>query len=106
MRSSHGMHIAPAPSEPNAYGGLADDASAAVPSLLAVHSVWRLNRIPTLKIIDFGLSNMVKSLEFQHTPCGSPHYVAPEVLRGTPTTTTTVHVAALLQLMSMTKQVD
>jgi 5'-AMP-activated protein kinase, catalytic alpha subunit len=31
-----------------------------------------------LKIIDFGLSNILNKGEFLETPCGSPNYASPE----------------------------
>ncbi|KAI9003085.1 kinase-like domain-containing protein [Gaertneriomyces semiglobifer] len=34
-----------------------------------------------LMLTDFGLSKMVKEDEFLKTTCGTPHYVAPEILR-------------------------
>ena len=36
----------------------------------------------TLKIIDFGLSNMYKKSELLNTQCGSPCYAAPEMISG------------------------
>ena len=37
---------------------------------------------PPLKLIDFGLSKIVQPHEVLSEPCGTLHYVAPEVLRG------------------------
>ncbi len=34
----------------------------------------------TVKITDFGLSNLMKDGKYLKTPCGSPNYTAPEVL--------------------------
>ena len=38
----------------------------------------------TLKIIDFGLSNMYQGNEKLKTACGSPCYAAPEMIAGKP----------------------
>ena len=35
-----------------------------------------------LKIVDFGLSNIYKTQEKLKTPCGSPCYAPPEMIRG------------------------
>jgi serine/threonine protein kinase len=35
-----------------------------------------------LKLADFGLANILKPNELMHLACGTPGYVAPEVLRG------------------------
>jgi carbon catabolite-derepressing protein kinase len=35
-----------------------------------------------IKIIDFGLSNLMKDGKYVKTPCGSPNYAAPEVISG------------------------
>lgn len=35
-----------------------------------------------IKIVDFGLSNTYKKGEFLKTPCGSPCYAAPEMIKG------------------------
>lgn len=35
-----------------------------------------------LKIVDFGLSNTYKKMDLLKTPCGSPCYAAPEMLKG------------------------
>jgi len=34
----------------------------------------------TVKIADFGLSNLMKDGKFMKTDCGSPNYAAPEVI--------------------------
>ena len=34
------------------------------------------------KIVDFGLSNTYKKGELLKTPCGSPCYAAPEMIKG------------------------
>jgi 5'-AMP-activated protein kinase, catalytic alpha subunit len=36
----------------------------------------------SIKIVDFGLSNTYKKGEHLKTPCGSPCYAAPEMIRG------------------------
>jgi 5'-AMP-activated protein kinase catalytic alpha subunit len=36
----------------------------------------------TVKIADFGLSNLMKDGKFLKTSCGSPNYAAPEVISG------------------------
>jgi len=36
----------------------------------------------TIKIADFGLSNLMKDGKFLSTSCGSPNYAAPEVICG------------------------
>lgn len=36
----------------------------------------------TIKIADFGLSNLMKDGKFLKTSCGSPNYAAPEVISG------------------------
>ena len=36
----------------------------------------------TIKIVDFGLSNLMKDGKFLRTSCGSPNYAAPEVISG------------------------
>jgi 5'-AMP-activated protein kinase catalytic alpha subunit len=36
----------------------------------------------TIKIVDFGLSNLMKDGKFLKTSCGSPNYAAPEVIDG------------------------
>lgn len=35
-----------------------------------------------LRIVDFGLSNTYKKTDLLKTPCGSPCYAAPEMLKG------------------------
>ena len=35
-----------------------------------------------IKIVDFGLSNIIMDGKFLKTSCGSPNYAAPEVLSG------------------------
>jgi serine/threonine protein kinase len=35
-----------------------------------------------IKIIDLGLSNLIKDGEFLKTSCGSANYAAPEVING------------------------
>lgn len=35
-----------------------------------------------IKIVDFGLSNTYKKGELLKTPCGSPCYAAPEMIKG------------------------
>ena len=35
-----------------------------------------------LRIVDFGLSNTYKKNDALKTPCGSPCYAAPEMLKG------------------------
>jgi len=34
----------------------------------------------TIKIADFGLSNLMKDGKFMKTDCGSPNYAAPEIV--------------------------
>ena len=41
-----------------------------------------LARDNSVKIADFGLSNLMRDGEFLHTSCGSPNYAAPEVICG------------------------
>ncbi|XP_054792074.1 SNF1-related protein kinase catalytic subunit alpha KIN10-like [Prosopis cineraria] len=41
-----------------------------------------LSSIGYLKIIDFGLSNVMREGQFLQTCCGSPNYVAPEIIAG------------------------
>jgi len=36
----------------------------------------------TIKICDFGLSNLMKDGKFLKTSCGSPNYAAPEIIEG------------------------
>ncbi len=36
----------------------------------------------TVKIADFGLSNLMKDGKYLKTPCGSPNYAAPEIITG------------------------
>lgn len=36
----------------------------------------------SVKIADFGLSNMMQDGDFLKTSCGSPNYAAPEVISG------------------------
>jgi 5'-AMP-activated protein kinase catalytic alpha subunit len=36
----------------------------------------------SIKIVDFGLSNTYKKGELLKTPCGSPCYAAPEMIKG------------------------
>ena len=36
----------------------------------------------TIKIVDFGLSNLIENGELLKTPCGSPCYAAPEMISG------------------------
>jgi BR serine/threonine kinase len=42
-----------------------------------------LDEFDNIKIADFGFARWVKS-NIAETPCGSPHYAAPEVIRGVP----------------------
>jgi len=41
-----------------------------------------LRMIPTIKIADFGMSRLQPMRSSCQTSCGSPHYAAPEVIRG------------------------
>ncbi len=41
-----------------------------------------LDATNTIKIVDFGLSNLMKDGKFLKTSCGSPNYAAPEVISG------------------------
>jgi serine/threonine protein kinase len=41
-----------------------------------------LDEHKNIKIVDFGMSNMMKEGKLLETSCGSPHYAAPEVIRG------------------------
>ena len=41
-----------------------------------------LDESNTIKIADFGLSNLMKDGKYLKTACGSPNYAAPEVLMG------------------------
>ena len=41
-----------------------------------------LDKKKNIKLVDFGLSNIYKNNELLSTPCGSPSYAAPEMLRG------------------------
>ena len=36
----------------------------------------------TLKLADFGLAQIVTPMKHLHTACGTPGYVAPEILKG------------------------
>lgn len=36
----------------------------------------------TIKLADFGFSNLMKDGKFLATSCGSPNYAAPEVIAG------------------------
>ena len=38
----------------------------------------------SIKIIDFGLSNIMEDGKALMTSCGSPNYAAPELIRGEP----------------------
>nr|VWO94551.1 Multicopper oxidase [Ganoderma boninense] len=38
---------------------------------------------PIVKVADFGLAKMVDSVTFLHTMCGTPEYLAPEVVKNT-----------------------
>ena len=42
-----------------------------------------ISRFNTLKVADFGLSNIMLEGDFLKTSCGSPNYAAPEVVAGT-----------------------
>ena len=41
-----------------------------------------LDKTGKLKIADFGMASFSRPQELQATSCGSPHYAAPEVIRG------------------------
>ena len=41
-----------------------------------------LDKKKNIKLVDFGLSNIYKNNELLTTPCGSPSYAAPEMLKG------------------------
>ncbi|KAJ3434870.1 protein kinase [Anaeramoeba flamelloides] len=41
-----------------------------------------LDRDNNIKIIDFGMAKIMESGNLLQTACGSPHYIAPEVLKG------------------------
>ena len=41
-----------------------------------------LDETNTIKIADFGLSNLTRDGKFLKTSCGSPNYAAPEVIAG------------------------
>eukprot|EP00698_Gefionella_okellyi_P020313 TRINITY_DN635_c0_g1_i10.p1 TRINITY_DN635_c0_g1~~TRINITY_DN635_c0_g1_i10.p1 ORF type:complete len:608 (+),score=81.67 TRINITY_DN635_c0_g1_i10:59-1882(+) len=41
-----------------------------------------LDKHSSIKIADFGMASFVRPDELQATSCGSPHYAAPEVIRG------------------------
>ena len=41
-----------------------------------------LDDLKTIKIVDFGLSNIIEVGELLRTPCGSPCYAAPEMICG------------------------
>lgn len=43
-----------------------------------------LSKEGTLKVADFGLSNMILDGQGLKTSCGSPNYAAPEVIEGEP----------------------
>eukprot|EP01016_Furgasonia_blochmanni_P039829 TRINITY_DN5000_c0_g1_i3.p2 TRINITY_DN5000_c0_g1~~TRINITY_DN5000_c0_g1_i3.p2 ORF type:complete len:121 (+),score=41.47 TRINITY_DN5000_c0_g1_i3:507-869(+) len=43
-----------------------------------------IDETKTIKIVDFGLSNLMKDGKFLKTSCGSPNYAAPEVIAGKP----------------------
>jgi len=43
-----------------------------------------LDEDDNLKIVDFGLSNLMKSGELLRTSCGSPNYASPEIVSNVP----------------------
>jgi serine/threonine protein kinase len=49
---------------------------------LSPHQQQIMRMIPTIKIADFGMSRLQPMRSSCQTSCGSPHYAAPEVIRG------------------------